>query len=110
MTIDWTKPLESSDGYPAILVRLGYRYRHGKEFSNLVVIQRTDHDYVYAVNDDGRSFDSYTIIRNKKVKRKGWINLYPHGQCASPIYSKEKDAIESRASNFIATIRIEWEE
>ncbi len=54
----------------------------------------------------------------KPVKRKGWINIYsdksgmPKQVHASNIYLRKADAESpaNRAGNFVACIRVEWEE
>ena len=109
MTIDWTKPLETTAGEPATFLRSGYRCRHNGHFHNLVLVHKNENDLVCIVDDDGSAFNATTIIRNKKVRREGWINIYPDWY-TSKINQTQENAIQLRTSDCIATVRIEWEE
>lgn len=42
-------------------------------------------------------------------KKEGWINIYKNYH-TSDIYNSKEDAFNNRAPNYIATMKIEWEE
>lgn len=42
-------------------------------------------------------------------KKEGWINIYKNYR-TSNIYNSKEDAFNNRAPNYIATMKIEWEE
>jgi hypothetical protein len=77
--IDWTKPIETMEGRPArkiITTRI--------EQSHIIFVPSRDWGDVFLVNDSGFRCDDRALfsarqepfIRNVKVKREGWVNLY----------------------------------
>jgi hypothetical protein len=118
--IDWTKPIETMDrrrvNWVADLIEVG------------TVI------YVYPVSPDNRG-DSFIVnhegfrvddralfsarqepfIRNVKVKKEGWQTIHRtrHGKyTGSILYESEELAHKagSHFSDYVATVKIEWEE
>jgi len=57
---------------------------------------------------------SPTDLFMKPEKKEGWINIYnpfvDYHTASTYIYQTFEDAYKSRASNYISTIKIEWEE
>ena len=54
------------------------------------------------------------MIMKTKVKKEGWVNVYHvinnSYDVGHTVYETEKEAIECRADDCIATVKIEWEE
>lgn len=55
-----------------------------------------------------------TGVRERKVKKEGWINIYPSGvhsaSCSPVVYKSQVAALASKRPDLIVCIRIEWEE
>lgn len=121
MAIDWTKPIETTDGMPA---RLLAKLRGPARFPYVVSYEfASDTDGITMVNEDGDG--GSIILRNKRTKREGWINIYPgtsnfsekyaqnlhyYSVYLSPPFKTEAIAIERRLDGCLATVKIEWEE
>lgn len=109
MTIDWTKPIETISGYPARVLSTDFR-SDGKEIV-AVQIEYKNFSEINCYTQDGMRNGSYGLgppLRNRKVKREGWINIYPNNCTGNSIYRTEEDA--GKSSLKIATVKIEWEE
>jgi len=107
MTIDWTKPIETTSGLPAKVVSKDFRnWEYG--LCVLVQIEADYHSRVVTYTPEGKPLYSVPEIRNRKTKREGWINIYPNNCTSNRIYRTEEDA--GKSSLKIATIKIEWEE
>ena len=111
--IDWGKPIETTEGYPAKVISRDYR-RDNKVLYVVQVESPVSHLY---------SGDSYLKmvspttgvgmginLRNRKTKREGWINIYSTIEKAGCIYNTEQEAKESASRAVSATVKIEWEE
>ena len=48
-------------------------------------------------------------IKPKRVKKEGWVNVYPEGMTSMSIYKTMAVANEWASKSRIACIRIEWE-
>lgn len=117
MSIDWTKPVETSDG---ILVRV------------LCTDAGGDVPVVYLIPDacngscmnTGRCdlsgvghypWNNYRL-RNRKIKKEGWVNLYTstskRTMLSAYVYSTKEQALGEVAgiADYITTTKIEWEE
>jgi hypothetical protein len=107
MTIDWDKPIETTDGFPARVISKDYR----DGAMTLVVVQaELKHgSYILRFSQEGIRMYHSTAIRNVKVKREGWINI-SQGLHRGLIFDTEASAKEARHSGVVATIKIEWEE
>jgi hypothetical protein len=57
--------------------------------------------------------DQFDLFMAPEVNE-GWINIYPSGEnrykLSWGIFNNEQEAIEKRCSDFIATVKITWEE
>ncbi len=112
MTIDWDKPIETANGYPARVISTDFRI--GGENAILVQIEHPNNGVVHAFNKNGRPHWPFeSTLRNRKTKREGWINVknstshnYPH--CI--IFPTKEAAMDYKNAHTIATIKIEWEE
>lgn len=61
--------------------------------------------YFYAVSENDLFF--------APTKREGWINVYSEQEYRHPgenIFATKEDAIKYKDINYIATVKIEWEE
>jgi len=57
------------------------------------------------------------IVPKRKVKREGWVNIYPRraarevlGASGSIIYKSREKAVSEASADIIDTVKIEWEE
>ena len=77
-----------------------------------------EEENVYTYNRDGSFYgDNYDCLDLffAPVKKEGWVNLFKDEELTfinGDVYENEKDAKEAAQgeSDFIATIKIEWEE
>ena len=86
--IDWTKPIETMEGWPAKVVSRDYKTVTRTLF--LVQIERpfsgrTSLSCLGWYQEDGRPWETERHIRNAPVKREGWVNIYG-------VYKTEEDA------------------
>lgn len=107
--IDWTKPIETIDGYPARLLSSDYRFE-GETFM-LVQIEHEHRSTTRVFGKNGTAYlPSIGRIRNRKTKREGWINIFPDQWVGCSYGSEEAARRHPNAKGAIATIKIEWEE
>ena len=110
MTIDWDKPIETTEGLPARLISSDYRIQSNTVM--LVQIDFPDKSVARAFHKTGRPYWAYEgTIRNRKTKREGWINVYKlsSGEVGlGAVLPTEKEA--KCVGNAVATVKIEWEE
>lgn len=108
MTIDWDKPIETANGYPARVISTDFRI--GGETAILVQIEHPNNGVVHAFSEKGKPYWPFeSTIRNRKTKREGWINIYPSGEHGK-IRETREDAERVANTDTVATIKIEWEE
>ena len=77
-----------------------------------------EEENVYTYNRDGYFYnnnDSYLDLFFDNIKKVGWVNLFKDEELTfinGDVYENEKDAKEAAQgeSDFITTIKIEWEE
>jgi len=116
--IDWTKPIEDVNGAPARILLENYRERTTDDLCNLVLVHYPTHDKAYSVyaSDGATVYVDYAQIRNKKVKKSGWVVVYadPRDErYTTGVYFNEDDAIREamrRDTNAVGVAKIEWEE
>ena len=109
MTIDWDKPIETTNGFPARLISSDYRIQSNTVM--LVQIDFPDKSVAQAFHKTGRPYWAYEgTIRNRKTKREGWINVYANTNTHGPIWGTEEEAKTFQTVGSITTIKIEWEE
>lgn len=114
--IDWSKPIETCEGYPAKVIstdftRGGYRFR---------VVQIEEAGFgsaVYTFHEDGSARSGPFVLRNRKVKMEAWANLYRRGgrtYVGNTLFKTEGEAREIAAiactADHIVTLKLEWEE
>ena len=102
--IDWGKPIETTEGYSARVISTDYR----DGAMTLVVVQAEfeNGSFILRFSQDGTRMYHGTAIRNVKVKREGWVNIYAR----SSVHSTEEQAKANAGTDAKATIKIEWEE
>ena len=108
--IDWTKPIEDTDGNQCKVI--SQDYKHGEERLNVVQIDRDTFSSVVVVRDDGVvRFGRYvTQIRNRKTKHEGWVVIFPD-RWAGMIWRNKEDAQRhGDTKHAIDIVKIEWEE
>ena len=84
----------------------------------LVYNKNRDEENVYTYNRDGyfyKNNDSCLDLFFAPIKQEGWINLFKNEKLPfinGDIYKSEKDAKEAAIGepDFIASVKIEWEE
>ena len=110
--IDWSKPLETVCGNPVELLKDDYRQ---DGYTYCLVFQRGYDsligDAAYLVDKEGFRNGSQ-LIRNRKVKREGWVNIYKD-RFTSYWRDTKAEALARvfpEDENYIATVKIEWEE
>ncbi len=113
--IDWTKPIETMDGrrvnWVADLIKVGtviyvYPVSPGNPGDVFIVSQegvRCDDRAIYSKRQE-------PFIRNVKVKREGWVNIFPDRWVGSIYESKEVALRHPNAKGALDTIKIKWEE
>jgi hypothetical protein len=88
--IDWDKPIETVDGRGAKVLSRGY-WRNGETYCVVQVENpETGDSEILIVNPTtgyghARMAASSTSIRNARVKREGWVNIYG-------VYETEEEA------------------
>ena len=105
--IDWDKPIETVEGNPARVISTDHRY--SGETLAVIQIEHPGFSCVGYYHKNGEPAFGSVNIRNRKTKREGWINIYPH-ETDVGYHKTEREAKESAYSNVITTIKIEWEE
>jgi hypothetical protein len=128
--IDWTKPIETvEDGQPALvmgLLSLAMAQSPVKPDENgfepmMVWVDGPKNGgwgNVFLVNNEGFRVDDRALfsarqepfIRNVRVKKEGWINIYGDHWVGALHTSKETALRHPNAENAIDTIKIKWEE
>ena len=75
-----------------------------------------EEENVYTYNREGifyKDNDSCLDLFFTTTKREGWVNIYSEQEYRYPgenIFNTKEDAIKYKDINYIATIKIEWEE
>ena len=105
--IDWTKPIETVDGRKARLVL------HMDENQRIIYVNgmMSESGDVFLVNDEGYRCDDRAIyskrqepfIRNARVKREGWVNIYG-------VYKTEEEAKKACVADSGRHRFVRWEE
>jgi hypothetical protein len=107
--IDWDKPIETSNGYPARLI--SENFRDCDETLMLVQIEHPERSIARTFKKNGRPYWAYEgTIRNRKTKREGWVNVYSDLTVHGKVWETEEKAKQSALHKTIATAKIEWEE
>lgn len=108
MTIDWDKPIETTDGFPARVISKDYR--DGTMTLVVVQVDSENTSFILRFMKDGTRMYHSTPIRNVKVKREGLVNVYSDLTVHGKVWETEEKAKQSALHKTIATAKIEWEE
>ena len=99
--IDWTKPIETVDGRKARLVL------HMDENQRIIYVNgmMSESGDVFLVNDEGYIYSKRQepFIRNVRVKREGWVNIYG-------VYKTEEEAKKACVADSGRHRFVRWEE
>lgn len=111
--IDWNKPIETVNGHPARTISTDYRM--GSEILVTIQIEYENCSRTGHYHQNGKPAVGGPAIRNRKVKREGWVNVYPtmvedDGRVITCIHTSEEAAKAIASKDVIATVKIEWEE
>ena len=114
MTIDWTKPIETYCGCAVKIISDDYRTVRGCVL-RVVQVDFKEHSTVWYVDADGSNPGGGKVIRNRKVKKEAWQNLYRQGDATyagNTLFKTEGEArkIADISANHVATLKLEWEE
>ena len=107
--IDWDKPIETTEGFPARVISRDYLLSSG-ERQVIVQVEKRGESSLHYYNAQGTNRYINVKIRNRKTKREGWINIFG-GQWVGSLHKSEEAArLHPNVEDAIATIKIEWEE
>jgi len=74
--IDWTKPIETMEGWKAKVVSTDYKTISSTLY--LVQMERPSGASILGwYREDGQPWETQTLLRNVKVKREGWVLIRP---------------------------------
>lgn len=107
--IDWDKPIETTEGFPARVISRDYLLSSG-ERQVIVQVEKRGESSLHYYNAQGTNRYINVKIRNRKTKREGWINIFPDQWVGCSYESEEAARRHPNAKGAIATIKIEWEE
>ena len=107
--IDWSKDIETMEGWKAKLVSTDYKTISSTLY--LVQMERPSGASILGwYREDGRPWETQTLLRNVKVKKEGWLNVFPNRWVGTIYESKEVALRHPNAKGALDTIKIEWEE
>lgn len=109
------KPVVTRNGYPAKVI---YWDRKDEKYPIIALVDKDEDIFEYTI--DGRFYpseESCLDLFMASEKREGWMNIYKCNTYidirGGGIYHTKEDAISSKGtlnSDYITTIKIEWEE
>jgi hypothetical protein len=111
--LDWNKPIETAEGYPAKVI--SDDYVHKGFFRRIVQIELPNGNSMsHIYYDDGRLFYVEGRLRNRKTKHEAWQNLYRNysGTISGTQLYKSEELARKEASgspDYIATVKVVWE-
>ena len=107
--IDWDKPIETANGYPARVISTDFRI--GGETAILVQIEHPNNGLVHAFSENGRPYWPFeSTLRNRKTKREGWVVIFPDRWAGMIWESEEAAQRHPDTKRAIDIVKIEWEE
>lgn len=109
-SIDWSKPIESTNGYPARVISEDYRLLKSDKFLRIVQVEYERSSSVYSVHDNGCDATGDKVIRNRKTKHEGWVVIFPDRWAGTIWKSKEDAQRHADTKHAIDIVKIEWEE
>ncbi len=108
--LDWSKPLQTMDGYDAVLLTKEYESGYGIRHVVMVTNKVKSHVHFYCP-DGAPTAQSNPTLRNKTRKVTKWYNLYRSGP-GGVFYATREDAIQrsNHALDLLEVRSIEIEE
>jgi hypothetical protein len=112
--LDWNKPIETTEGYPAKVISDDYVHIGARR--RMVQINLPNGNSVANIYyDDGKSLYGAERLRNKRVKHEAWQNIYRDHNgvyTGATFYKSEEEArkLGSDVPNYVATGKVQWEE
>ena len=107
--IDWDKPIETTEGFPARVISRDYLLSSG-ERQVIVQVERMGESSLHYYNAQGTNRYISVKIRNRKVKREGWVVIFPDRWAGMIWRSKEEAQRHGDTKHAIDIVKIEWEE
>lgn len=103
-------PVYTRDGRSARIICFDAK----NEYPIVVLVEKDGIESVARYTTEGFYFSSdrgyYLDLMMKSTKKEGWINIYKNGR-TSFIYETKEDAfINHLDTNYLDTVKIEWEE
>jgi len=78
--IDWDKPIETLEGWPAKVISTDYKSRFSKLYVAQIERPGAGRDpimsYIAWFKQDGTPWETTYQIRNVPVKREGWVRVW----------------------------------
>jgi len=105
--IDFTKLLSTKSKKNVSFVKKVNHPTH----PNLLIINDSGIEKVTQANNHGNCLNGMNVF-NRKIKVTKWLNIYKHDNVYGTrlFFDSEAEAFEQRATNYVATVRIEFEE
>lgn len=111
-SINWDKPIETEDGFPARLISEDYRADNG-ETIRIVQIEYHYKSELRTFFHNGKprySYEGRIRNRNRKTKREGWVVIFPDRWAGMIWESEEAAQRHPDTKRAIDIVKIEWEE
>jgi hypothetical protein len=94
--IDWTKPIETMEGWKAKIVSTDYKTISSTLY--LVQMERPSGASILGwYREDGQPWETQTLLRNVKVKKEGWVLMRPWRDQPAPPFSLARFLATNRA-------------
>jgi hypothetical protein len=119
--IDWTKPIETMEGWKAKVVSTDYKTISSTLY--LVQMERPSGASILGwYREDGRPWETQALLRNVKVKKEGWVLIrlssasmdgrYLHN---GRVYASEAEAKSAKTNWYgadpgVKPVYLTWEE
>ena len=107
------KPVCTRDGRKARILCYDLK---GAEYPIVAAVEKRDSfaESVFSYDKNGR-FDHNTENNNDLImlleKKEGWVNMYKNGLLGTRVHDTKKEALDNASpKDYIATVKIKWEE
>ena len=94
-------------------------FQSDKPIIGLVKDKEENKERAYNFSEDGKQSSTEDVVESNldlffvPIKKEGWVNIYSEQEYRHPgenIFKTKEEAIKYKDINYIATIKIEWEE
>ena len=114
---DPSKKVVTRDGRAVRIICTDFRSQMNKPIIALIK-EDEDEENAFNFKENGRwhlpeNEESLKDLFFAPIKREGWVNIYSEQEYRHPgenIFKTKEEAIKYKDINYIATIKIEWEE